>query len=271
MIGTPYVAYLRVYEPIESFPKRDQAYWLEHYGDSCESRTEQVDSLRRLILQNNRLLTSNGANLISRDSQKYVSPWSTAQRCISAFGEFKSSVPSSVVSMFFPPEVDIDSLYSSEMDMQGRSYVISENWMIPPRWFVLFSPAERLRGQNSSGAFTLLRADIARAKQRCMDAHRVVLSSFGPGPVEAELVELLNWLNIFDPLSIVECDYGGLANYMEKSLLDEGEPGLESDSSIEDVQESIQGLSNGDGVQAGRGYERLVTRWRRVAAYEQAM
>lgn len=271
MIGTPYVASLRVYEPIENFSKRDQAYWLEHYGASIESRLEQVDALRRLILQKNRLLTSNGVNLISRDSRKYASPWSTTQRCISAFNEFKSSVPSSVISMFFPPEVDTDSLYSSEKDIQGRSYVISENWMIPPRWFVLFSPEERLRGRNSSGAFTLLRADIVQAKERCMAAHRVVLSSFGPGPVEAELVELLNWLNIFDPLSIVECDYGGLANYLEKSLVDEGEVGLESDSSIEDVQESIQGLSTGDGVQAGRGYERLVTRWRRVAAYEQAM
>jgi hypothetical protein len=173
--------------------------------------------------------------------------------------------------MFFPLEVDVDSLFINEIDIQSRTHVICENWIIPPRWFVLFSPEDRLRGRNSSGAFTLLRTEIARAKERCIAAHRAVLSSFGPGPVEAELVELLNWLNIFDPVSIVECDYGGLANYMEKSLVDEGELGLESDSSVEDVQESIQGLLAGDGILAERGYERLVTRWRRVAAYEQAM
>ena len=271
MIGTPYVAYLRVYEPIDNFSESNQAYWLENYRDSRERKTEQFDSLRRLILQNNHLLTTNGANLLSIDSRNYASPWSTAQRCISAFNEFKSSVPSSIISMYFPLGVDIDSLFSNETDCLSRSHVISANWMLPPRWLVLFAPEDRLRGRNSSGAFILLRTDIARAKERCITAHRAVLTSFGPGIVEEELVELLNWLNIFDPLSIVECDYGGLANYLEKSLVDEGEVGLESDSSIEDVQESIQGLSTGDGVQAGRGYERLVTRWRRVAAYEQAM
>ena len=271
MIGTPYVAYLRVYEPLENFSESNQAYWLENYRDSIERKAEQVDSLRRLILDNRHLLTVNGANLLSINALDYASPWSTAQRCISAFNEFKSSVPSSVISMFFPLDVDVDSIYINDIDNQGRSHVISENWMIPPRWFVLFSPEDRLRGRNSSGAFILLRTDIARAKERCITAHRAVLTSFGPGIVEEELVELLNWLNIFDPVSIVDCDYGGLANYMEKSLLKDGEPGLESDSSIEDVQESIQGLLAGDGILAGRGYERLVTRWRRVAAYEQAM
>jgi hypothetical protein len=270
VIGTPYVAYLRVYEPIENFSESNQAYWLENYRYSIERKAEQVDSLRRLILHNSHLLTVNGANLLSIDARHYACPWSTAQRCISAFNDFKSSVPSSVISMFFPLEVDIDTLFIDEIASQGRSHVISKNWMIPPRWFVLFSPEDRLRGRNLSGAFTLLRTEIALAKERCIAAHRAVLSSFGPSPIETELVELLNWLNIFDPVSIVECDYGGLANYLEKSLLKEGEPGLESDSSIEDVQDSILGLSTGDGVQAGRSYERLVTRWRRVAAFEQA-
>ena len=34
---------------------------------------------------------------------------------------------------------------------------------------------------------------------------------------------------------------------------------------------SLAGLAAGDGVLAGQGYERLVTRWRRVASFEQAM
>jgi hypothetical protein len=84
-------------------------------------------------------------------------------------------------------------------------------------------------------------------------------------------VQLLNWLNVFHPESIVECDYGGLAQYLEKALTDDGEPGLHADRSIEDVTISLQGLSIGDGALAGQGYEALVTRWRKVAALEQAM
>jgi len=33
---------------------------------------------------------------------------------------------------------------------------------------------------------------------------------------------------------------------------------------------SIEGLESGDAVMAGSGYERLVSRWRRVSEYEQA-
>jgi hypothetical protein len=51
----------------------------------------------------------------------------------------------------------------------------------------------------------------------------------------------------------------------------DGEPGLESDTSIEEVELSLQGLASGDGALAGQGYERLVKRWRKVAAFEQAM
>ena len=45
---------------------------------------------------------------------------------------------------------------------------------------------------------------------------------------------------------------------------------MDLDTSVEDVHASIQGLIAGDGVAAGRGYERLVSRWRRIAAFEYA-
>ena len=53
--------------------------------------------------------------------------------------------------------------------------------------------------------------------------------------------------------------------------MSEGQDGLEADTSIEDVLSSIAGLAAGDGALAGQRYERLVTRWRKVAAFEQAM
>jgi hypothetical protein len=62
-----------------------------------------------------------------------------------------------------------------------------------------------------------------------------------------------------------------LAVYLEKSIVENGEPGLSADTSIEDVAKSLAGLAAGDGSLAGQGYERLVTRWRKVAAFEQAM
>ena len=97
-----------------------------------------------------------------------------------------------------------------------------------------------------------------------------MLGAFGQGAVEGEVAELLAWLEIFDGKSIVELDYGGLATYLNKQLIDNGEVGLEADTSVEDVTTSIAGLASGDGALAGRGYERLVSRWRRVSALETA-
>ena len=111
---------------------------------------------------------------------------------------------------------------------------------------------------------------MSLAKQRCINAHAAVRSAFGPGPVEEELVQLLNWLNIFNPESIVELDYGGLATYLDQALRANGEDGIDADTSIEDVTTSISGLKSGDGAMAGRGYERLMSRWRNVAAFQQA-
>ena len=68
----------------------------------------------------------------------------------------------------------------------------------------------------------------------------------------------------------MELDYGGLATYLNKQLIENGEVGLDADSSVEDVTTSIAGLASGDGALAGRGYERLVSRWRRVSVLETA-
>jgi hypothetical protein len=97
-----------------------------------------------------------------------------------------------------------------------------------------------------------------------------VFGAFGEGPVEEELENLLDWLEMFHPESLVELDYGGLANYMDKALRDSGEDGLESDSSIEDVLHSVAGLAAADAMMAGTGYQRLMSRWRLVQGFEQA-
>jgi len=75
---------------------------------------------------------------------------------------------------------------------------------------------------------------------------------------------------MFHPKSFVELDYGGLAIYLDKALRDNGEDGLEADTSIEDVLKSVAGLAAADGLMAGQGYERLMSRWRRVQALESA-
>ena len=270
MRPTPYVASLRVYEPIDSFEPADQLRWSQIAITSPTGWDEQVRSLKRSITNEPPNLKPDGAHVLEHEGKRYIAPWSTAARCWAALDDFKYTLPPSVIKFFIPQTIE-DSINSTIDIVEDKvSHILTSTWNIPPRWFALFSPDERLRGVNEDGHFTIMRTAIANAKSRCTFTHQAVLGAFGEGAVEGEVAELLAWLEIFNPKSIVELDYGGLATYLNKQLIENGEVGLDADTSIEDVTSSIAGLASGDGALAGRGYERLVSRWRRVSALESA-
>jgi hypothetical protein len=128
-----------------------------------------------------------------------------------------------------------------------------------------------VRGTDEDGPFSNARTTKSKARERTLSSHEIVLGAFGQGPVEQEIENMLDWFELFHPESLVELDYGGLAFYLDAALRSEGLDGISDDSSIEDVAFSLSGLSAGDGAIAGQGYERLVSRWRTVQAFESAM
>jgi hypothetical protein len=270
MRPTPYVASLRIYEPISAFPPAQRLRWEAIPITSATGFDEQERALRRVVITEPPALRPDGAHILEWEGARYVCPWSTAARCWAALDDFKHSLPASVVKFFLPQNIEDAINVNSETLEDKVPHIISETWMIPPRWFGLFEPEERLRGQSEDGPFTVLRTSIANAKKRCMFTHQTVVASFGNGPIEQEIADLLEWMSLFHPKSIVELDYGGLAGYLERSLIAEGQDGLEADTSVEDLKLSLSGLAEGDGTRAGVGYERLISRWRRVAAFEQA-
>jgi len=274
MYPTPYVASLRVYEPLDAFEPAQQLRWralpISQPNGQSTSHEEQVRALRRLITIEPPALDVDGAHILESDGKRYVCPWSTATRSWAALSQFKETMPSTVVKFFVPTNVEESILVNSESMEDKVPHILTETWVIPPRWFSLFDPTDRTYGHNESGPFTVLRTTISNAKRRCMFTHQSVVSAFGNGPIEQEIADLLEWLSMFHAESLVELDYGGLAKYIEQTLIEDGLEGIAADTSVEDIQLSLNGLSTGDGQKAGIGYERLVSRWRKVGAYEQA-
>jgi len=271
MHPTPYVASLRIYEPIDTFEIEDQLRWAKVSNTSHTVYDEQHLALARLIINDMYAFKTDGAHLLESGNTRYVAPWSISTRYWAALDDFKSSLPTSLIPFFIPIKLEESIKLSGEIIEDRVSHIITSTWSIPPRWFALFSPEDRLRGSNQDGVFTVLRTTIANAKQRATFTHQSVLNAFGAGPIESEISDLIKWLEIFDAKSIVELDYGGLATYLNNLLLLNGEAGLDADTSVEDVASSIAGLASGNGALASRGYERLVSRWRKVAAVESAM
>jgi hypothetical protein len=271
MSSTPYVASLRIFEPISAFPAADRLRWENLSADIDTREEEQALALRRLVVPESPALRPDGVHILDLDGSRFISPWSTAARCWSALDEFKESLPSTVTQFFIPSALE-EVITSGMESIEDRvPHIITETWMVPPRWLALFLPEERERGYRDEIAYSRARTTIAKAIDRANNSHEIVLASFGEGVVEEEIADLIEWLELFHPLSMVELDYGGLAQYLDGTLKADGLAGIEDDGSIEDVIFSLAGLASGDGAIAGEGYNRLVSRWRPVQALESAM
>ena len=267
---TPYVASLRVYEPITAFTPAEQLRWHAISLDTSTGLEEQRRALHRTIVAEPTSVRPDGAHILEHEGKRYVCPWTTATRSLTALEDFKEMLPLPVAKFFLPQNIEEAITNNSQLVEDKIPYIISETWMIPPRWFSLFLPGDRIIGNVDGEPFLMMRTSIAQAKQRCMFTHQTVVANFGNGPIEQEIADLLEWLSLFDSESVVEVDYGGLATYLERILISNGESGLEADTSIEDINSSLAGLASGDGEAAGIGYERLISRWRLVAAMESA-
>ena len=271
MSSTPYVASLRIYEPISAFPAADRLRW-EKLDATLDSREEeQALALRRVVLPESPALRSDGVHILDVDGIRYISPWSTATRSWAALDDFKESLPSSITPFFIPPSLEEVITTGVDLLEDRVPHIITENWIIPPRWFSLYTPEERVRGEDDDGPYSFARTTMAKARERALSSHEIVLGAFGQGPVEQEIENMIDWLELFHPQSLVELDYGGLAAYLDAALRRDGLDGINEDSSIEDVAFSLSGLAAGDGSVAGQGYERLVSRWRTVQAFESAI
>ena len=270
MRPTPYVASLRVYEPLSAFDPADRLRWQSLDINDQSYLKEESFALQRTVVPEPPAGRPDGVHILDIDGERYVAPWSTATRCWAALDNFKDSLPSTVVPYFISPAMEEVITAGVDLLEDKVPHILNEMWVIPPRWFLLFMPEERTRGENINGLFTKAQATIANAKARAEVAHQTVVSAFGEGPVEQDLENLIGWLEMFHPKSYVELDYGGLALYLDKALRDNDEDGLIADTSIEDVLNSLSGLAAADGQMAGQGYERLMSRWRRVQTLESA-
>jgi len=265
---TPYVASLRIYEPLSAFEPADRLRWQELDPTQDSFRQEQELALRRLVFPEPPSGRPDGAHVLEIEGERFISPWSTATRCWAALDNFKDSSPPSLVPLFFPP--GLEEVITAGVDLlEDRvPHILTETWIIPPRWFSIFLPEEKITGINADGIYCLYRTKISDAIARTQVAHETVVGAFGEGSVESEIAHLLDWLELFHPKSYVELDYGGLAAYLDSLLRESGENGLEADTSVADVLSSLAGLAAGDGSLAGQGYERLVSRWRDVQGIE---
>lgn len=146
----------------------------------------------------------------------------------------------------------------------GAVHIVSTTWTVPLPWFTLVDPAERhleVATRDDPARQVCWRVAMSDARRRVAKAHSLaerVLGDEGPTKV---LEDTGRWLEHFHPHSAVELDYGGLVQ-----LLDDEE--LEADTSAADVNAIVAALEREDVEEIAARFERLRDFWGDLAVRE---
>jgi hypothetical protein len=282
-----YAAHLRVYEPLSGLPDAERERWQDYVSNSdvpsrpVQMRREHEMALAAVMSVPPRLDLAVGnehAYVRHLDGQTYICPWRLQVRAWDALETFRAQLPDELIEAFFPATAtnaaDLARDTWAEAHPDVHAGILTATWQVPVTWFVIFEADERRlvlgdrRSSTRSGTAGLDRALVyltamSRARRRSARALHVVRKVFGEGPATGMLEELGRWLEDFHPHSLVELDYGGLVHLLDDET-------LSGDSSVADIAESLERLSASEVEAAGRCYERVVTRWRSIAALEHA-
>lgn len=261
-------AYLRVFQPLEAFPPAEQAR-LERYivGSGGHRHLRRHPYRQRETTPGFGILVASdvdGADVRVVGGRYYVCPWHTRLRVLASLLSFREAAPFDGSEVFVPEgearKAAKELAKMRRRDPRAVAHIMQSPWHVPVRWFTLFDDEERRlteeRGRHRLRYRTTARRALRRAEQAVPALRRSDL-----GPIADLIVELHEWLALFDPRSIVELDYGGLCDLMTWDELDD-------DHSARDIQEALKALSSEEFPRAADVYQSVVTRWAEVRGHE---
>ncbi|HKX76203.1 MAG TPA: hypothetical protein VJR05_12535 [Acidimicrobiia bacterium] len=135
-----------------------------------------------------------------------------------------------------------------------RSHILTSAWHVPIRWFVPFAPEERLFDNSGSRPDLRYRTGLSDGVDRLERALAILTEVEMPAGILAELSDFGSWLSGFPVDSMIELDYGRVADLFP-------EADLALDESVREVWESLAALKDGDWTTAGERYGELMSRW----------
>lgn len=152
----PYPAYLRLYQPLSVFPRREREYW-KAYAESPRYRgrheamaAEHAESLHRLLSKPPLaapLAESSDAYIHRVGDELLVCPWQTRLRSWLAFSTLQATTSRRLFQSFLPDLVAQETQRDFErwQSRTGRTrpQILTSTWEVPLPWFVLFDAAER--------------------------------------------------------------------------------------------------------------------------------
>jgi hypothetical protein len=290
-VPRPFVAYLRVYEPLSAFDsdvadrlreavqngQLDYASVAERERDLWfRSQLSQPPTLLPGELANGSPSPRAQREVLVLDPAEVpgsvgegplVCPLDIRARSAAALVGFLSTAHPSLKAVALTASADSVREKATRVLAElpsGAVHIVSTTWTVPLPWFTLVDPAARhmvLAPQDDPRRQVCWRVAMSDARERVAKAHELAAEALGDqGPTKV-LEDTGRWLEHFSPDSAVELDYGGLVQ-----LLTDEE--LQEDTSAADVNAIVDALEREDVEEIASRFEKLRDFWGDLAVRE---
>jgi len=276
--GLPFSSTLRVYEPLEAFPEEQrpaiQAAGAQAVSRAAVENAELLASLGRITRPGGdpfptgrtdlvRVATApapdggtddDGADAGSEPVLLYC-PSQLVLRAGLAANALMEGIHGPLAELLIPEEQRdrhqerIDLVKAR--DGSVRVHTRASTWGIPFSWFSLFAESDRKDVVEAGGRILTVRVwtPITDALERARYAVANLALAAPDLDMLDDLAQLTEWLELFHVNSMVELDYGAVADKVYP------------DESPMDIRLGIECLAEGDMTGAAAAYRRLASRW----------
>jgi hypothetical protein len=261
-------AYLRVFQSLERFERDEQLHWERYLVQRATRALGRPRYADRVTGEGFGLLAPAGreeAEVRVIDGRTFLSPQRLRLRILETIVESAGSEPADLWDRIVPKKearrAQRQLSRHRRRDPHARSFVYQSPWHVPIRWFALFRDDERRLGEDELGRLRLrYRTTTRRAMRRAEDAIRVLRGS-DLGPIGELLLDLHQWMTVFDGRSLIELDYGELCDFMTWDELDD-------DHSAADLREALDALEKQEFGRSADVYQGVLSRWAEVRSRE---
>ncbi|GGI93018.1 hypothetical protein [Pseudarthrobacter scleromae] len=278
--GLPFSSTLRVYEPLDAFPE-EQRQAIQEAGARAASRAavenaELLASLGRITRSGGDPFPTGRTDLVrvttapapagGSDSEPSADgagaepvllycPSQLVLRAGLAANALMEGIHGPLAELLIPEEQRdkhqerIDQVKAR--DGSTRVHTRASTWGIPFSWFSLFMESDHKDVVESGGRIVTVRvwAPITEALERARYAVANLALAAPDLDMLDDLAQLTEWLEMFHVESMVELDYGAVADKVYP------------DESPMDIRLGIECLAEGDMTGAAAAYRRLASRW----------
>lgn len=271
--GLPFSSALRVYEPLHAFPEEERVA-LRKAAVGAVSRdavenAELLASLGRITRKGGDPFPTGRTDLVRVRSaasknddgatwdpdELLYCPSQLVLRAGLAANALMEGIHGPLAQLLIPEEqLDKHQERINQVKAGGntpRVHTRASTWGIPFSWFSLFMEGDRQEVVESQGKIATVRVwtTLLEALERARYAGAHLALAAPDLDMLEELAQLTAWLERFDSSSLVELDYGAVADKVHP------------DDSPLDIRLGIECLAEGDMTGAAAAYRRLASRW----------